>query len=88
MTPFYPAVNLVCFAIFVDPWLDSKERMLMFYVLAIHRIEKTFAKRDVMNGIQQIGFANAVITANANDPFIETKWTGAVVFELGDWYGM
>ena len=41
-----------------------------------------------MNGIKQIGFADAIITANANDPFFEAKWTAAVVFKLSDWYGM
>ena len=41
-----------------------------------------------MNGIKQIGFADTIVTANTDDPFIEVKWTVAVVFELGDWYGM
>ena len=41
-----------------------------------------------MNGIKQIGFADTIITANANNPFIEAKWTVAVVFKLGDRYGM
>ena len=41
-----------------------------------------------MNSIKQIGFANTIITANADDALIEMKWTIAVVFKLGDRYGM
>ena len=41
-----------------------------------------------MDGIKQVGFANAVITTNTNDAFIELKRTVAIVFELGYRYGM
>ena len=41
-----------------------------------------------MNCIQEIRFTNAVIATDANNSFIEMKWTVAIVFELGDWYGM
>ena len=36
-----------------------------------------------MDSVKQIGFANTIIAANADDPLIELKWTGGVVFKLG-----
>jgi len=42
----------------------------------------TFGKTQIMYGIQQIGFAYAIATANTNDTFCEIKLLMVIVFEL------
>ena len=41
-----------------------------------------------MNSIKKIGFTNTIVATDPYDPFIESEWTIAVVFELSDWYRM
>ena len=47
-----------------------------------------FGETEVMNGIQQIGFANSVAAANANNAFGKNKLLMKIVFELEDRYGI
>jgi hypothetical protein len=42
-------------------------------VLAIASGKIAFGKTAVINGIEQVGFANAVLPANAYDPFGKGK---------------
>ena len=54
-------------------------------VMNIYRVcsqKITFGKAEVMNGIQQIGFANSIASANANDAFIKLIGILRVIFEL------
>lgn len=44
--------------------------------------EVAFGKTEVMNGVEQIGFANAVFAANAYNPFCELKFLVKIIFEL------
>ena len=46
----------------------------------------TFGKTQIMNGIQQISFAFAVLSANANNSFAKCKLLAEVIFELGERY--
>lgn len=54
-------------------------------LLHVHRIGSgkiTFGKTEVMNGIQQIGFAHTVATADADNAFGKLVPLTAVILEL------
>jgi hypothetical protein len=53
-------------------------------ILAVAPGKITFGKAAVINGIQQVGFANAIGAANAHDPLAERKWRLPVIFKLGE----
>ena len=42
----------------------------------------TAGKTDIVEGIQEIGFTQAILSTDANDPFPEFKGAVTVVFEL------
>jgi hypothetical protein len=52
------------------------------YMQGIRFAKITFGETEIMNGIQQIGFANAVISTDANDAPGKRKSSLRVVFEL------
>ena len=54
----------------------------MLHVGAIQTGKIAFSKTQVVYGIQQVGFAYAILTADPNDPFFKIKRPVAVVFEL------
>jgi len=47
---------------------NSKKIFVMHYVLRVDDIEIAFAKRQVVYGIKQVGFAYAVIPRKTIDP--------------------
>lgn len=47
-----------------------------------------FGKTEVMNGIQQICFANAVAAADANNAFGKIKLLMEIILELKQRYGV
>lgn len=47
-----------------------------------------FGKTEVMNGVEQIGFAHAIAAANAYNGFGKTYLLVKVVFELKKRYGV
>jgi hypothetical protein len=51
----------------------------------IHLIQAgkvTFCEAEIMYGIQQVGLAYAVSSANTYDPFRKSKFLPEIVFEL------
>ena len=57
-------------------------------VLAIDNINKTLAEREVVNGIEQVGFALAVAPANTYNALRKLELLVKVVFKLEKRYGM
>jgi hypothetical protein len=47
-----------------------------------------FGETQIMNGIQQIGFAHTISAANANNALGKNKLLVEVVFELEQRYGI
>jgi hypothetical protein len=64
--------------------VDREKIFLMVDVLRINGIEITFAKRQVMNGIEQIGFSGAVSSNETIDLIGKVKICFAVVLEICD----
>ena len=61
--------------------------MSLLHTVHIGPGEITFGEAEIVNGIQQAGFAGAVVAADANNIFFKFKRTVAVVFELSKGYG-
>lgn len=47
----------------------------------------TFGETEIMNSIQQVGFAHAIAAANAHQRLVETKLLMKVVLKLKQRYG-
>jgi hypothetical protein len=68
VVPFLDALNVIGGIVIADTGsMDSEIILLVADVLAIDRIEITFAERKVMNGIQKVGFPYPVVTDKAID---------------------
>ena len=48
-------------AVFTKIAGDDKKIRALLYLLAVYRVKIAFAKRKVMYGVKQVGFARAVI---------------------------
>jgi hypothetical protein len=53
-------------------------------ILGVDGVEIAFAKREVMDGIQQIGFSGTVITSKAIDLGRETGPCFPVILKIGN----
>jgi hypothetical protein len=51
-------------------------------VLRINRIEITFAKREVVNGIKQVGFTGAIGSHKTIDLVSESQFSLTVIFKI------
>jgi hypothetical protein len=60
----------------------------MMNVLQIRFGKIAFCETQIIDCVQQIGLANAVAAANANNPFIETEGCMGIIFKLDERYGM
>ncbi len=67
---------------------DSKAASALLHTTGICPGEVAFGKAEVVNSIQQVGFANAIIATNAHYPVAEIKCLVRVVFKLKQRYGM
>jgi hypothetical protein len=47
-----------------------------------------FGETEVMNGIEQVGLAHAVPSANAHNAFREREFLVKIIFELVERYGV
>lgn len=54
----------------------------MLNIGAVQPCKIAFGKTEIVDGIKQVCFANAILAANTNDPFFKIKGTVTVVFEL------
>jgi len=63
---------------------DSETGGAVQDILAVATGKIAFGETAVINGIEQVGFANAVRAANANDPFGKRKLHLPVIFKLGE----
>src|ERR1700733_8177680 len=65
VVPFLCAIYFFLFFAFIKLALYHKHIFFVKYVLVIERIEKAFTKRQVMNSIEQIGFACTIMPHKA-----------------------
>jgi hypothetical protein len=57
-------------------------------ILAVAARKIAFGKTAVINGIEQVSFANAIRAADANNPFGKRELHLPVIFKLGERYGI
>ena len=65
---------------------DPEALAALLHIVAIKPGKIAAGKTEIMNCIQQVGFAHAVITTNTYYTHNKVKRTIAVVFELGKRY--
>ena len=63
--------------------VDDKKIIPMTDILCINRIKITFTKREVMDGIKQVGLACPVISDKSVDLFREGVIRSRVIFKTG-----
>ena len=68
--------------VFIKHAVDHKHIRAGFYLLTVNRVKVTFAKRQVMYRIQQIGFARAVITCKSIYTLAEIEFSLAVILKV------
>jgi hypothetical protein len=56
------------------------------YILLVGPAKVTLSETEIIQGVQQISLAHAIIAANANDPFPEPESGLGVVLELEEGY--
>lgn len=61
---------------------DTKPLVAVPNIRCIAAAEIAFGEAEVMNGVEQVGFARAVAAANAHYSVGENKLSGVVVLEL------
>jgi len=54
--------------------LNHKKLLVVTNQLAVHRIEVAFTKREIIKGIQQIGFARTILSHQAIDSIPEGQF--------------
>jgi hypothetical protein len=54
----------------------------MHYILSIHRIEITLAKAEIVDGIEQVGFADTVLTHKAIDTGRQGQFSLTDIFKV------
>ena len=77
-----PACNSFFVTIFVKHAIDHKQVGPRFYLLAIDRVKVTFAQRQVMYRVQQIGFTRTVITSKGINTLAEIQFSLAVILKV------
>jgi hypothetical protein len=79
---FEPAINFNYFAFVLKMTLKHKKTFIVPDVLAIGRVKKTFAKREVMDSIQNIGFALTIITGKTIYMATEIQFSFCIIFKI------
>ena len=65
---------------------NPETTLLMLYVLHIRSVEIRFRKTEIINGVDQVRFANAVFATNPDDPLVEPKRGVGIVLKLENRY--
>lgn len=60
----------------------AKSAFSLLHIVTIQPAKIAFGKAEIMDSIQQVCFACAIVAANTNDPFFKIKRTVRVIFEL------
>jgi hypothetical protein len=60
----------------------SKTFKLFFHTLNIGAAKTAFGETEIINRIQQIGFAASIFPINANNIFVETELLKTVIAEM------
>jgi hypothetical protein len=63
---------------------DAETGSAFLNVLLVAACEITFGETKIIEGIEQVGLAHAIVATDAYDPFRELKRSLAVVLELED----
>ena len=68
--------------------LQPKPLAALVYVHGVGAGKIAFGKAEIMDGVEQIGFAYAVTAANAHDAFCKMELLVKIVLELKNRYGI
>jgi len=76
------AIDTLRFFLPFEIALDDAKLLIVHDILTVDRVKVTFTQSQVMDGIKEVRFANAVITDKAVYPAAEIKFSLGVVFEV------
>src|SRR3546814_3282727 len=79
---FHAAINLFFSTIFIKGSLDDKHILSVPDLLAVNRVEIAFAKIQVVNGIQEVGFPCPIVSGKAVYQGSELQLGFRVIFEV------
>ena len=80
--PFQGAMQFTAFPFLFKPALQHKKTLVVADILAIDRIKVTLAKRQVMYGVEQIGFADSVVPYKTIDLGRKNSFKLAVILKI------
>ena len=82
---FYTAINILRITSQFVFSLDHQKIGIVLNILIVNGIGMTFTERKIINGIQQVGFAHAVITDKTVDfcRKIQVGLTDVFIIEYG-----
>ena len=84
MIAFYRACYLFIVVVFTERAVHDKKVSILLYLLCINWGKVAFAERQVMYGIQQIGFTRTIIAGKGVNTLAEGKFSFGVVFKIDD----
>ena len=64
--------------------MDGEVVLTIFYILTVYRIEIALTEREIVYGVEEVGFANAVVTDEAIEVGGEVHVGLGVGFEIGE----
>ena len=65
--------------------MDGEEVLSEADILCIDRVEITFAKREVVDGVEEVGLAGTVVANKAIDVVAELHVGLGVILEIGQY---
>ena len=74
------------FALLFEMTFNAKTGRAFLYILLIGLGKIAFCKTEIIDRVQQVGFADPVLATDADDPFDEVKAGLAIVLELNNRY--
>jgi hypothetical protein len=69
--------------IFYKYTLNGKELLIMQYILGVNHIKVAFAKRKIMYGVEQVGFAHTIASHKTIDLVREVQFYGRIILKIG-----
>jgi hypothetical protein len=84
LTPFLDTLHVVIGIIPLDEDAMNGEKIFaMADILGVEACKKTLAKRKVVNGIKQVGLANAIVTDKAINFIGKVEFRLGIIFKAG-----
>ena len=65
--------------------MDHKKGRAEANILIISRIYGTFAEREVVNSVEQIGFPDSIVSGNAIESGAKFDFSLDIIFKINEW---